>query len=261
LENPTSANTEVDALVSEVAFAAIDAWKAKGRQHKALHAFMGRAYHLAGKLRDNEPDFSRIMQARGIKRPKLDHLYYHLIQAFQSEEQRIDPDMRSEASRLKRAFIQAEALGYTSSDFVRRIEDKEVVAGRKISGVNKLIKMAQLSRSLKKPKAMAEAGLRTGGVRTDVGDRSTDLSRYFATVLNKALPLQERLTAMEAAADAAERAGVSPDEIRVSTSASPGGSPRLQSPSSEDRKPRRSHRQSSLVGKGSQQLRHTEPSR
>ncbi|WP_256365926.1 MULTISPECIES: DNA adenine methylase [unclassified Tardiphaga] len=222
LENPTPANTQVNVLVSQVALAAIDAWKAKGRQHKALHAFMGRTYSLASKLSDDESEFNRIMQARGIKKPKLDHLYYHLIQAFQPEEQRADPDMKSEASRLKRAFIQAEALGYTPGDFVRRIERKEVVAGRRISGVNKLIKLARLSKPLKRVDFTSEAAGLPGMALPDRGASFIDLSGYLATMLNKAIPHGERLTAMDAAADAAERAGVSPDQIEFHLSVIPG---------------------------------------
>jgi DNA adenine methylase len=250
LENPTPANTEVDALVSQVALAAIDAWKARGRQHKALHAFMGRAYSLAGKLIDDESEFDRIMRARGIKKPKLDHLYYHLIQAFQPEEQRADPDMKSEASRLKRAFIQAEALGYTTGDFVRRIERKEVVAGRRISGVNKLIKLAQLSKPIKRADSTSEAAGRPGTALPDIGASFIDLSGYLATMLNKALPLPERLTAMNAAADAAERASVSPGEIQVRVSASQD---RVTTPAPaahpEGPEPRRSHPQARPSGK------------
>lgn len=218
LEIPTSASAEVDALVSHTELAANDLWDRLTRKHKALHAFMGRAYALAGRLKDDESEFCRVMQKRGIKRPKIQLLYYQIIQAFQPDEQRADPDMKSEASRLKRAFIQAEARGYAATEFVRQIEKKELVGKRKINGVNKLIEQAKLanpSQKAKRPRGHV-ATVAESGVNTKASHY--DLSRYIAIILNKTLSRDERLIAMDAAADEVEGAGIAASNIRFQVS-------------------------------------------
>ena len=212
LEIPTPANTEVDALVLQTTLAATDLWEKRGRQHKALHAFMGHAYRLAGKLRNDESEFGRTMRALGIKRPKLDKLYYQVVQAFQPEEQRTDPDLKSEASRLKRAFVQAEALGYTAADFLRRIECKELVAGRRINGVRKLIRLAQLAKPPRSRKAKPPAIFNNEAVLSEIDAGSIDLSSLIAVMLDKALSPRERLSAMKAAANIAEESGSATDQ-------------------------------------------------
>ena len=128
----TPANPEIDALSPKVKLLAMDAWKARDRSHRARHTFMAEAYGLALKLRENKAEFVGLMRAEGIKKPDIDLLYYKTVQVFQPEEKRSHPNWKSDASRLARAFIQAETLGYKEKDFVRRIEREEVVNGRRV---------------------------------------------------------------------------------------------------------------------------------
>ncbi len=201
LENPTPLAAEIDVLASKAELLAAEAHRAHRGHHRRVHQFLAATYTLYLRLKGAEPEFLRLMLAKGIKRPKMEAIHLQVIQAFQPEEARRDRNSKAETSRLARALKQAAALGWPDADFIKRIERKEMIAGRRVSGVSKLIRLAQ------------NEGRTARARKPDIN--LDEVCVLLAAALDRSRGPQDRLAALNAATAALEGAGVASERLRL----------------------------------------------